>query len=38
MKPLKQDQSGFITMIVVILAILAAIIWLVYTRVVSAGK
>lgn len=37
MKSLKQDQSGFITMIIVLLAVLITAIVLVYMRVARAN-
>ncbi len=38
MRSLKQDESGFFTMIICLLAILIAVIVLVYMRVSNAGS
>lgn len=37
-RPAQNPQSGFITMIVVIILVLAAVIWLAATRVSSVNK
>lgn len=37
MKSLKNDQSGFFTMIAVMIALIVAVIYFVYTRVANAG-